>query len=112
MSVARALPISIVGKIDKFAKLVNNHLGPLVGSGVKMSIALWAKINPEMKARNSENTGGNMDGNKFERWCGRSSSEYMPRTRKVSRATPSFFCKRAAKLAGGTGVIMTNSFHA
>lgn len=43
---AQSLPAGIIGQTDKMARLINNHVGPLVGTSIGLILGLVAKLSP------------------------------------------------------------------
>jgi pimeloyl-ACP methyl ester carboxylesterase len=46
MSIVECLPSGVISQTDKLARLINNHVGPMVGVSVGMSYAIVARLLP------------------------------------------------------------------
>lgn len=44
LSLARSLPVQVLGQTDTFVKLINNHIGPMIGTSLGLSTGLAAKL--------------------------------------------------------------------
>ena len=44
LSVLQHLPTGLIGSTDKLARLINNHIGPMIGSSYGISLGLLAKL--------------------------------------------------------------------
>lgn len=49
MSLVQTFPAGLIGTTDKLAKLFVNHLAPVIGGGINLSMALASKVTPEPK---------------------------------------------------------------
>ncbi|RFU79340.1 alpha beta hydrolase fold family [Trichoderma arundinaceum] len=46
MSIIQSLPASVIGSVDKVARLINNHIGPFVGASLGFSSSFVTKLMP------------------------------------------------------------------
>ncbi|KAJ6442319.1 alpha/beta hydrolase fold family protein [Purpureocillium lavendulum] len=60
LSVAQSLPASIIGQTDKLARLINNHVGPMVGTSVGLVLRLSARLAPKSQSIGERTADGDM----------------------------------------------------
>ncbi|ETS81515.1 hypothetical protein PFICI_06517 [Pestalotiopsis fici W106-1] len=56
MSIVECFPSSVIGQVDKIARLINNHVGPMVGLSVGVSYAMVNKLMPSPALESAGNS--------------------------------------------------------